>query len=63
MKSVNEISDEALRLIERIINNECPTLSCPEKQQQNLWKRDQVRQAIAGKLLGVVKGPGPAQIK
>lgn len=60
MKSNIEIADEAMKFINRIINNELPTVSCPEKQQRVLWKRGEVRQIIISRLQepsGVMIGP------
>lgn len=50
MKSNIEIAEEALRLIDRVIKNELPTVSCPEKQSHVLWKREEVKQILINKL-------------
>jgi len=50
MKSNIEIADEAMRMIDRVIKNELPTVTCPEKMQHVLWKRGEVKQIILSKL-------------
>lgn len=50
MKSVVEITEQCMNAIERTIKNELPTVSCPEKQQRVMWRRDEVRQAIISRL-------------
>lgn len=50
MKSNIEIAEEAIRMIDRVIKNELPTVTCPEKQQHVLWKRGEVKQIIVSKL-------------
>ena len=50
MKSNIEIAEEAIRMIDRVIKNELPTVTCPEKQQHVLWKRGEVKQIILSRL-------------
>ena len=50
MKSNIEIAEEAIRMIDRVIKNELPTVTCPEKQQHVLWKRGEVKQIIVSRL-------------
>ncbi len=48
--SNTEIAEQAIRLIERVINNELPTVACPEKMTHVRWKREEVKRIIASKL-------------
>jgi hypothetical protein len=60
MKSNIEIAEQAIRLMETVIKNELPTVSCPEKQSRVQWKRGEVRQIIISRLQGpsvVMIGP------
>lgn len=50
MKSNTEIADQAIRLMENVIKNELPTVSCPEKMTHVHWKREEVKRIIASKL-------------
>ena len=50
MKSNIEIAEEAMRMIDRVIKNELPNVSCPEKNQHVMWKRSEVKQIIVSKL-------------
>jgi hypothetical protein len=50
MKSNIEIAEEAMRMIDRVIKNELPNVSCPEKNQHAMWKRSEVKQIIVSKL-------------
>lgn len=64
MKSNIEIADEAIRMIDRVIKNELPTVICPEKNQHVLWKRSEVKQIIVSKLQQPVLKPiGPKEYK
>lgn len=64
MKSVIEISEQAIRLMENVIKNEIPTESCPEKNQRANWKREQVRQEIIQRLSAQTNNSvGPSEIK
>lgn len=62
--SNTEIAEQALRLMERVINNELPTVSCPEKMTHVRWKREEVKQIIISKLqTPSVNQIGPTVIK
>ena len=50
MKSNIEIAEEVMRMIDRVIKNELPNVSCPEKNQRVMWKRSEVKQIIVSKL-------------
>lgn len=64
MKSNIEIADEALRLVDRVIKNELPTVSCPEKQGHVQWKREEVKQILISKLQTPAANQiGPVMIK
>jgi hypothetical protein len=61
MKSNIEIADECLRMVERVIRNEIPAVTCPEKKIQMAWKKDEVKQILINKLQtpsAVMVGPG-----
>lgn len=64
MKSNIEIADEAIRMIDRVIKNELPTVACPEKMSHVNWKRAEVKQIIISKLHEPSPGTiGPTMIK
>ena len=50
MKSNIEIAEEAIRMMDRVIKNELPVVSCPEKMQRVMWKRGEVKQFIMSRL-------------
>lgn len=50
MKSNIEIAEEAIRMMDRVIKNELPVVSCPEKMQHVMWKRGEVKQIIMSRL-------------
>lgn len=62
MKTVEQIADEAVRAVDRVINNNIKTETCPEKKNKPEWKKDEVRAAIARKLLPG-SSTGPTQTK
>lgn len=61
-KSVKEIAKECYNAVERVINNELPVPSCPQKAAHVKWKRDQVKEELAAKYRQT-KVTGPMQIK
>ncbi len=62
--SNTEIAERAIRIMENVINNELPTVSCAEKMQHVRWKREEVKQIIISKLqTPAVNQIGPQQIK
>jgi len=65
MKSNNEIAEQILRFIDRTINNELPTVSCPEKMDKVRWKREEVRRLVISGLQQQQQptSAGPQQIK
>ena len=64
MKSNIEIAEQAIRLMENVIKNELPNVSCPEKNARVNWKRDEVRQIVASRLqVTAVNQIGPTLTK
>ncbi len=59
MKTVEQIADEAVRAVDRVINNNIKTETCPEKKGKPEWVREKVRGILAAKLTSV----GPSEIK
>lgn len=61
-KSSEAIADEALRVMEKVINNNVQTKSCPIAEQKAIWKRGEIKKTIAEKLQPTTTA-GPKQIK
>lgn len=59
-----EIAERAIRLMENVIKNELPVVSCPEKMHHVRWKREEVKQIIISKLQSPGANMiGPQQLK
>lgn len=57
--TIEEISNEALKAVNRVIRNNIQTETCPVKKQKAEWKKEKVVQELAVKL-GVI---GPKEVK
>lgn len=65
MKTVDEIAEEALRAMDRVLRNEIQAETCPEKKEKAEWKKTQVREKVVAKLQDTI-GPsklGPSILK
>ena len=64
MKTNIEIAEQAARLVDRTINNELPTVSCPEKMSHVMWKRQETLRLVMEKLQQQTSvSTGPKMIK
>lgn len=63
MKSIDEIANEATRLVERVISNEVPAETCPANKEKAEWKKGQVREKVVEKLKTTIAVPGPEMLK
>mgnify|MGYP001175059514 CR=1 FL=1 len=58
-KSIQAIADEVSKAIVRTLNNNFPTVTCPEKKQRAQVKREKVIQEVSNRFTTA----GPTQIK
>lgn len=62
-KPIDTIVDEVLRSVERVLRNEIPNETCPEKREKAEWKKGQVREKVVSKLQEDIHAIGPMQTK
>jgi len=60
--SLEIMSDNILKALEKAIKKEIPLESCPVKEAKNKWMRERVREMVAQKL-NIYSLNGPSLVK